>query len=162
MFDVEKEVPSLELCKRLKELGFPQNRSWIIWVKEKDLPECQGLCEILGENGEYILTFGWLIPENIEYIKAPTCRELGEWLPDHLILDKRKPCSVLIFRKFWYKESPQNPKERLVWCIYYDYEIKFRSIADTEPNARAKMLIWLVENGYINFKGGKDEKREVN
>ena len=33
MFDIKSEVPSMELCKRLKELGFPQNGGGWYWIK---------------------------------------------------------------------------------------------------------------------------------
>ena len=35
MFGLAKEVPSLELCKRLKELGYPQENGEWYWVKRK-------------------------------------------------------------------------------------------------------------------------------
>ena len=33
MFDLTKEVPSLELCKRLKEVGYPQDGGGWYWIK---------------------------------------------------------------------------------------------------------------------------------
>ncbi|RLF78688.1 hypothetical protein DRN32_06405 [Thermococci archaeon] len=165
MFDLNKEVPNVELCKKLKELGFPQAQPGYYWVRRKTKdgvvvspPEYEiafkgirEMCELNKSNylvaGAHYTTW-WPVDE---IIKAPTCRELGEWLPDHLIIDKSRPCAALVIRKFWYKESPENPERRLVWCVGYDFKIEFRAIANAEPDARAKMLIWLVENGYITF-----------
>jgi|GEM_PF-4671310 len=34
MFDPTKEVPSLELCEKLKEAGFPQDGTGWYWIKK--------------------------------------------------------------------------------------------------------------------------------
>jgi len=79
----EKEVPSLELCKRLKELGYPQEGGGWYWVKTA-----------FGWILAIILDGIWLSTRNYikvndetikDFIKAPTCRELGEWLKDYAI-----------------------------------------------------------------------------
>jgi len=71
MFDLRKEVPSLELCKRLKELGYPQERAGWHWVLTKENDKEQWALK-------YYCTY-----EDIPYwaihIKAPTYRELGKW-----------------------------------------------------------------------------------
>ena len=71
--------------------------------------------------------------------------------------------------------SPYSAHHRLIiwksvdgyWCGYIPVNCKFgdfkavqvtgkdwrvKKWADTEPNACAKMVIWLKENGYITFK----------
>jgi len=137
MFDVEKEVPSLELCKRLKELGFPQDDGggwyWVEPIKyfynKRIVFWNEKFERYYKENKDYIIR-----------IKAPTCRELGEWLPTA----NEKQCF------YTYKNSDG-------WTIWedenglYDKEGNYIT-ADTEPNARAKMLIWLRENGYVKFE----------
>lgn len=77
MINVEKEVPSLELCKKLKELGFPQEGGGWYWVKDTNSssPRLTFMNELLQEMSPFV-----------EEIKAPTCRELGEWLPDTFTL----------------------------------------------------------------------------
>jgi len=35
MFDPKAEVPSLELCQRLKELGYPQTTGGWYWIKDE-------------------------------------------------------------------------------------------------------------------------------
>ena len=73
MFDPEKEVPNLKLCKRLKELGYPQDGGGWYWWRTK------------GNKVSYLLKyFGEQIPTEIfysvEYVKAPTIPEMVGWL----------------------------------------------------------------------------------
>lgn len=80
MFCPEKEVPSLELCKKLKEVGYPQDGGWH-WIRfegENEWKLCLS-CEqgIVIDGRVYAEAYG-----KREQIKAPTCRELMEWLPD--------------------------------------------------------------------------------
>ncbi len=87
--------------------------------------------------------------------------ELGEWLPREI----KGKNSVGLERLFFFNTWKCN--SGLLWrCAYDYYENMNRSKtrieylkgadgaigADTEANARAKMLIWLVENGYLEFK----------
>jgi len=119
MFDIKKEVPSLELCKKLKELGFPQDGGgWYYYRYYYDNEFYIGLKEEIA----------W--EENPEYYYAPTVRELGEWLPEEYEEFK-------LGEKFWVKDKRD-----------YKYLVCDRK----EVNARAKMLIWLIENGYVSFK----------
>jgi len=130
----EKETPSLELCKRLKELGFPQKGEGKFW---------EGFWWVITLSQNWHVSCGldaeWAKENKGNYIKAPTCRELGEWLPIR--------CKSYKLSHNWYCEIILKEKGK-------DF------FADTEPNVRSKMLIWLIENGYVNFKGGTNE-REV-
>jgi len=123
MFDPRKEVPSLELCKRLKELGFPQDSGGWYWVKFADRDRWR------------VMYDGIIDYEQVEeVIKAPTIRELGEWLPDEFVSGR----IIEEYACFDIKELESKDP--------FDIE------ADTEADARAKMLIWLVENKYVNFE----------
>ena len=140
MFNPAKEVPSLELCKRLRVLGFPQEGGgWyydISWY-----PPWVGLAFV--ENPPNDLFFRTC------FIKAPTCRELGEWLPP--INDTAYPFCIKLPRSFeWYVECVEDNEKR----------IKAKGLADTEPNARAEMLIWLVENGFVKFQSTEGAREE--
>jgi len=112
---LENQVPSLELCKKLKELGYSQKGLFywyveegktFISVEELDLEEC--------------------------YV-APTVAEMGEWLDGT--------------RSGMYGEEAR--------CIHFKHGDGHSEYDKTEANARAKMLIWLVENDYIDFKEKK-------
>ena len=133
----EKEVPSLELCRRLKELGYPQEGGGWYWAK-------------IGESWilELQTEFKEVPAYASEYVKAPTCRELGEWLPIYLEED------------IYLDIDHPSPDVWIVSYIKTTHPLQESIIAfddNTEPNARAKMLIWLVENGYVEFKEGKGE-----
>jgi len=134
MIDYRKEVPSLELCKRLKELGFPQDGGGWYWVKIK---KRWRLCL---DNDRF--NDCWEKVEKV--IKAPTVAEMGEWLPPALNL-KEGDAYLYIDR----------PEENL-WILSYSLRDSFicpiAVDGETEANARAKLLIWLVENGYMSFK----------
>lgn len=146
MFDPEKEVPSLELCEKLKELGYPQDKYGFYWIKleaqdKYDLSYWNKKEIRWSEKGDYILVGGCGccadIFDIVDKIKAPTVRELGEWLPCYLPE-----------LKFLHIERNEDG-----FHYYYD-EKTFDGayvIADTEANARAQMLIWLAENGYVKF-----------
>jgi len=102
MFDIKKEVPSLELCKKLKELGFPQGGGGWYWIQDdektewvlkffKEIDSCphimlsndpdgyKGDCEFNGECTIWVSNTFWSC-EFLHLIKAPTCRELIKWI----------------------------------------------------------------------------------
>ena len=132
---VEKEVPNLELCKRLKRLGYPQEGGgwyYFRFSKKEDF-------ELSFFHKETPLSFYGASYKHMEFYKAPTCRELGEWLPDEFF-------SARLGEEYVCANMEINPTEK----------DKYPTMnADTEPNVRAKMLIWLVENGYVKFEEGK-------
>jgi len=76
MFKPEKEVPSLELCKKLKELGFPQGDGGFYWVHYLSNQWSLGYYEFIE-----IDYCQW------EVIKAPTASELLKWLPEEITID---------------------------------------------------------------------------
>ena len=94
--EIEREVPSLETCKRLREVGLPQNGGIWYWVFHKkyvgDWLVAYGVApyswtdlwvfvplRIKGEPAVW-----WEVPtlsNDKEIYRAPTSRELGEMLP---------------------------------------------------------------------------------
>lgn len=117
---LEDQVCSLELSKKLKELGVKQD-SIFHWVISED-GEWQ-----LYDPTEYK---GWeehLEPN--EEISAFTVAELGKMLPV-----TSWSCSTLVSGKSF--------------CFYLDPALN-RFIEDTEADARAKMLIYLIENKLV-------------
>lgn len=88
MFDPTKEVPSLELCEKLKEAGFPQDGVGWHWVKKPTGPAH------VGYTYEWKLILIEDIHRAIDYykVKAPTVHELLEWLSKKLL--GRLPMSV--------------------------------------------------------------------
>lgn len=132
MFEPEKEVPKLELCKKLKELGYPQDGGGWYWREEEN----RSFLGIFVDKSD----LGWTLVEYIDgiwmkspylegerlknLIKAPTVRELGEWV-----------------EVGWHK-LPTGTKTKC--CFPY-------SPSEINPNILAKDLLWLIENGYVKF-----------
>ena len=148
----KKEVASLELSKRLKELGFPQNKKGWRWI------------EILeeGKTSNWHLISPYEPPEEYAYVKgdivnqviyAPTVRELGEWLPPYWISWRDKKGRYWINRIREFKcvfNSEDYPELSRPIAVALENFIK-REYTPTynEANARAKLLIFLREIGYI-------------
>ncbi|OQX86951.1 MAG: hypothetical protein B6D55_04640 [Candidatus Omnitrophica bacterium 4484_70.2] len=132
----EKEVPSLELCKRLKELGFPQDGGEGWYWREGKIKPVLGLLIDKSDLGWTLLECvdgiwaksPYLYGEELKkLIKAPTCRELGEWL-----------------LKVYLKLPTGHPVRNKL--------ISFCLPLKLNPNILSKDLIWLAENGYVKFK----------
>jgi len=136
MFDPELEVPSLELCKRLKELGFPQDGGGWYWIQVDGKWQ---LVLLLVATEEY------LQQDVIYRIKAPTMWELNNYLwrieeemNGKLILGKD-----LYQNKFYCEIQSKNR----------DYQIAIKRWEDEkEVELRSKVVIWAWENGYVNFE----------
>ena len=131
-FDPEKEVPSLELCWQLKNLGFPQEGGGWYWCRK---PSNAMLDDTYKQKRGWGLkycnwteTFEKYLAEERHMqtiIKAPTVRELGGWI------------------KIAWGNMPVEIKTN----CHYPY---FPS--EIDPNLLAEDLIWLAENGYVRFK----------
>lgn len=121
MIPLEKQVTSLELSMRLKELGVEQDSLW--YWGERTFANGMDIIDKEKANSS-----AW-----IKICSAFTVAELGEMLPARIKTDYGSWNYLLIAKL-------KNPKE---WLIgYYHDEIR----GDTEANARAKMLIWLIEH----------------
>ena len=132
---IEKQVPTLGLCRSLKELGYPQEG--VFYWCNPYMRACS--------DSEYKI---YDLPTSTKDYVAPTVAELGEWLP----VDIQVSGTTCSFRIYKYNKSKQ------LWGGYYiDNQHKNgdistpsfggKSLADTT----AKMLIWLVENDYVSF-----------
>jgi hypothetical protein len=120
---LEHQVCSLDLAKRLKELGVRQE-SEFYWRKIRE--------------GDWMLvsayeTIGQHHPE-VEHVRAFTVAELGEMLPS--------------FCRFWRNGKKSGP---LAWTGHYEPidDSAFGELGDTEAEVKAKMLIHLIEKGIV-------------
>lgn len=140
---LENQVCSPELSEKLKSLGVSQ-KSLFYWWKYGDNPVLaiktsndQAIRSI--ENFDYFTTAGH---KDYEYCSAFTVAELGEMLP--------------LMIKDGYLELGNDSYG---WfCVYREEEADWDTkdvvgiIRDeNEANARAKMLIYLLENKLINL-----------
>jgi hypothetical protein len=130
--NIESQVCSLELAKKLEELKVPQ-KSLFWWCEHKD--------------GQYYLEYGADCEYGINGHSAFTVAELGEMLPN-----KKNGIEV------------KTVKDGGWYCIYEDIEVCVEAYkqyhgkkihrdewAHTEADARAKMLIYLLENKLITL-----------
>lgn len=128
---LEQQVTSLELSKRLKELGVKQE-SLFYWEKRYSIDWAVTTTEDLSAR-KY--------DKYYKYISAFTASELGEMLPED------------IFGKGHIYCSKRHDTGEGSWEILYrdNSGISLLEIGDTEANARAKCLIYLLENKLITL-----------
>lgn len=140
---LESQVCSLELAKQLKELG----------VKRDSLFYWQDMM-LDGNWGPTNYPIGAIIQRDkkgkekkieLEKISAFTVAELGEMLPDSLLIEG------FLYSNEFFKMADGR------WLVGYQTDFPDRAenkhtqgfVAETEADARARMLIWLIENGYL-------------
>lgn len=134
---LEQQVCSLELAKKLKELGVKQ--SSVFWWTDEELvilpPDMKR---------DWKVTFHKdLYPEKAKYVSAFTVAELGEMLPYVVGVKKIKHTHEYFL---------QCGKLALGWHILYENggNTLFATTGHTEAGARASMLTYLLENNLIH------------
>ena len=129
---IENQVCSLELAKKLKELGFKQE-SLFIYFYDGDGWSIRYWNEPIPAN---------IAEKNSDFIySAYTVAELGEMLYKNILAGDNVLYSI---ECVWTKNKPI--------IRYFNEELLKRlasEIDNTEANARAKMLIYLKENNLI-------------
>ena len=141
---LEHQVVSLELAKKLEALGIPQ-KSYFMWIPTMQ----QGKVYENAEKGKYSVAHGKKhhnLPKDafgdydVPIYSAYTVAELGELLPT----EQNDRLGFFSGRAIngWFCEVKNYgvmPFERLHVELQHD----------TEANARAAMLIYLIENNHI-------------
>ena len=117
---LEKQVCSLELAKQLKELGVTQESLWV-WEFADGVPSNLNAAASSGSN-----------------VYAYSAAELGGMLPCEIDDD-------------WLRCIKSRQDGNAIWKIRYapvggESEYSHQENAETEADARAKMLIYLLEN----------------
>ena len=139
---LEQQVVSLELAKKMKELGFEQE-SYLYWVNVKST-QPQSDVNFWGIwRGMKDEILGVDVSKNIS---AYTVAELGEMLPAEVWLLNEPP-----FKKQYLLTINRYTKSN-DWSVSYvrkDDQDFIDERAKTEADARAKMLIYLKENNLI-------------
>lgn len=118
--ELSKQVVSLELAKRLKELGVKQE-SIFSWCLNPRPDDTWYIADQVWTDDRYSLR---------DKVSAFTVAELGESLKDY-----QMEC-------LWFEEKRQ-------WGCFQTLDGRDAHYADTEADARAKMLIYLLENKLI-------------
>jgi hypothetical protein len=131
MLTLEQQVVSLELAKKMKELGFAQQS--LFWWQYTDFPLKNGTrWELKYKNQIRESDLELSHPDDI--FSTYTVGELGYFLEKENFLSSYSEEDV----GWWCQSSLHN--------IYDIKEI------DTEANARAKMAIYLAEKGLLDTK----------
>ena len=142
---LQDQVSSLELSKRLKELGVKQESFWC-WVED--------------ERKSTEFPAGWIL-ENTQSIKsinivdfysAFTVAELGEMLPEELRKDNVHLSLLIQKIHIGNKKFPDYGKWGVCYLNMPSSSNVLHSEVDTEADARAKMLIYLIENKLVDVK----------
>lgn len=144
--NLENQVVSLELSKRLKELGFEQKDNFMWWVKHPVTSNFVLWNRRDLENDYQGKVFG---RSEVERFSAYTTAELGEMFPEILPVKGR----ATDYETDYYLEiSKLNGR---YWDISYRGSVNCGCYRDkyweckSEAECRAKMLIYLKENNLI-------------
>ncbi len=140
MIKIEQQVCSLELAKRIKELGVEQES--LFYYNNKEICIAKRLHYI--KDRSHITTFSssYHSCNNEKIYSAFTVAELGVMLPSIITLNNRK--HILNYQKsllngvflITYRERKKNGRY-------------FKVVNSSEANCRAIMLINLIENGLV-------------
>jgi hypothetical protein len=119
--------PSIELCKKLTEIGFPRTEMWMLDF----LYERPNQWDIF----EYDFSLDCEDHEWTTY-KCPSIAELLDELP----------------KSIWEVHSKELTIEYIWWDAFVEYtdsRYRLERKVWTLPNALAEMYIWLKENNYL-------------
>lgn len=141
---LEDQVVSLELAKQLKELGVKQESLFYWWKGVHKQDKFFLINPILDNRTPQSYQEGY---PKAQMTAAFTVAELGKMLPEWLSIDGTD---------VWISCSTAD--RDIEYTVRYGYIdkgaflIKAGSIAYTEADARAKMLIYLLENNLTTLK----------
>ena len=142
---LEQQVVSLELAKKLKELGVKQE-SVFFWVVTHDGWEVLNHT-LMRHPGSLGTLYTVQVPDTGSTYSAFTVAELGEMLP----------FSIKFQKHICYLTCEKNIPDYGGWVCRYESSDIIRPTkatdiftADTEADARAKMLAYLIENDLLN------------
>lgn len=123
----KNQVCSLKLAKRLRKLGVKQDSLWywVIYLEKWEL-DCFTNKEDLADVNDYVSGF--------------TVAELGEMLPQSWLKEIKKGVYVDF-----------ESKDIKGWCFGNSKGL-YRDFAITEADARAKLLIYCIEEKFIKIK----------
>jgi hypothetical protein len=141
---LEEQVCSLELAKRLKELGVKQE-SIYTWGElshnpyniDIEIPKDKRTVELFSSDYK---GFG---EGATRFASAFTVAELGEMLPD----------SITVKGELYFLKIEKSDDEIPYWWVMYAYNgliINHATVEDkNEADARAKLLVYLLEKKFI-------------
>ena len=139
--EIENQVTSLDLSKKLKELGV-KKEGFFLWENK------MGKWHLIWRDYH---KFDYIDTADLrEYVSAFTVAELGEMLPREIKTDD-KIVHHLRFQKTYHPTGTGKRKDYF-WTVSYEYgeddDIDNWWIVEDywEADVRAKMLIYLIKN----------------
>lgn len=136
----QHHVTSLELARKLKEAGYPQEGEF--WWKHYEQSEV-GELPILARDDE--INDGFME----DYYAAPLCTELLEQLPEYIDLPDGSRKYPLIYKDHYGDERGQVYRAYLSDISNPNFLGEMRFENQSLPNALAEMWLWLKENSYL-------------
>ena len=136
MIPLEHQVCSRELAKRLAELGVRQES--VFWWVDRKLTYTGGLAAHAQLQGG---------------VAAFTVAELGEMLPDDITIPSKNGKPRV--QTHWLRFGRYRVAGHRFWCAYPGGSARtnLEERAHTEADARAKILIYLLEHHLISPPG---------
>ena len=132
---LEQQVSNRELSIKLRDLGVKQD-SYFWW--HTPIREGFGYPVIRSSTNTY--------RDGTEpNCSAFTCSELGEMLPKYVGVPQRQ------YFDYRSEEKIELEKPLWYWSVGGDFTKYSSGLADTEADARAKMLVYLLENELITL-----------
>lgn len=125
--NLDSQVCSLELAKKLKDLGVKQESLFCFrrWIAP------QGSSYVAGE---WRISLFKSSVRDYEFISAFTVGELGEMLPE------------------WFDSCKRAEKDWTCRVMEKHSDKNYHAFSYNEANARAEMLIYLIEKGLITYE----------
>lgn len=140
---LEELVASEDSSAKLSELGLPDNTIFV-W----------GYDDIGGTKGRVFLR-----NENYyQYIAAPSAEEILSFIPSRITNNNiNPPFRENDYEHEYYFDVIQNPYDKTYLICYksgYGHPRLTCRQNMSFTDCLAELLIWLVENGYVNFSSG--------
>jgi hypothetical protein len=126
--NIENQVVSIELAKRLKELGIKQESYFKFELRD---------------NGDFCIYHSKPVSCAYKYFSAFTSAELGNILPSDF---RRWNDEDRLYHDHFFHEIKVNDEYIIEYLINDDPSRSQGFKDNNEANARAKMLIYLIEN----------------
>ena len=158
MIPIEQQVCDRVYAEKLRDLGVPQDSVWWwVFLKKDDSPN-----PVWESKDRWLLETGVRAEFGDDKVSAFTVAELGEMLPEEIDIgffrqeqdlhDSGYAWKVMYytFQEPLFETEPVEGNDKVVKLKPVQATITAYFEEETEANARAKALIWLIENGHAN------------
>lgn len=124
--NIDKLVPCLETCRKLKEAGIEFPESYFVWIYAPTEPR-----RCMAVSRERAESWGYFDSDKIIIYPAPTLAELLEWLPE---MDYGIICIL-----------DKGYKEPFIVCGRNHNGCE---LSHSFAESAAQLALWVVQNGY--------------